>query len=83
MTMNCVYSIPCSCIRVYKGEICHSQKVRLEEHQKAVVQAEIQKSSMVDHKWKGKGNPHPLGDEVKIIDWEEHWRIRHLKEAVH
>ena len=24
-----------------------------------------------------------LWDEVKIIDWEEHWRIRRLKESAH
>ena len=34
------------------------------------------------HKWKEKGNHQLLLDEVKIINREEHWRIRHLKEAV-
>ena len=50
MIKNCVYSIPCSCGKIYKGETGHSLKVRLEEHQKVVVRGEIE--SMVDHIWK-------------------------------
>ena len=38
---------------------------------------------MADHIWKEKRNHLPLWDEVKIIDREEHWRIRRLKEAAH
>ena len=53
-------------------------KERLEKHWKAVVWGGIEKSDMVDHTWKEKRNHLPLWDEVKIIDWEEHWRIRHL-----
>ena len=37
MTKNYVYSIPCSCGKVYKGAICHPLKIRLEEHQKLYV----------------------------------------------
>ena len=55
MIKNCVYSIPCSCGKIYKGEIGCSQKVRLEEHGKAVVCGEIEKSGIVDHIWKEKG----------------------------
>ena len=32
MIKNCVYSIPCSCGKIYKGETSHPLKVRLEEH---------------------------------------------------
>ena len=67
MTKKCVYSIPCSCGKIFKGETCHPLKVRL-EHRKAVVQGEIEKSGMVDHIWKEKGNHLHLWDEVKIID---------------
>ena len=31
----------------------------------------------------GKGKPSALWDEVEIIDRDEHWRIRHLKESAH
>ena len=42
---------------------------------------EIEKSGIADHISKGKGNHLPLWDEVKIIDREELWRIRRLKES--
>ena len=83
MTKNCVYSIPCSCGKIYKGETCCPLKIRLEQHQKAVIQGEIEKLSMADHIWKKKGTHLPLWDEVKIIDREVHWRIRCLKESAH
>ena len=79
MTKNYVYSILCSCVKIYKGETGHPLKVRLEEHQKVVVWGEIEKSGMVDHIWKEKGNHLSLWDEVEIIDRAEHWRIRRLK----
>ena len=49
MIKNFVFSIPCSCGKIYKGETGHPLKVRLEEHRKAVVQGEIEKSDMADH----------------------------------
>ena len=67
----------------YKGETGCPLKVRLEEHRKAVVRGEIEKSVMADHIWKEKGNHLPLWDKVEIIDWAEHWRIRRLKESAH
>ena len=63
---NCVYSIPCSCGKIYKGETGHTLKVRLEEHRKTVVRNEIEKLGMADHIWKEKGNHLPLWDEVEI-----------------
>ena len=82
MIKNYVYSIPCSCGKVYQDETCRPLKIRLEEHRKAVVQDQIEKSSMADHIWKEKGNHLPW-DKVEIIDREEHWRIRRLKESAH
>ena len=43
----------------------------------------IEKLAMADQIWKEKRNHLPLLDDIRIIDREEHWRIRHLKEAVH
>ena len=83
MTKNCVYSIPCSCGKIYKGETGRPLKVRLEEHRKAIVRGEIEKSGMADHIWKENGNHLPLWDKVEIIDRAEHWRIRRLKESAH
>ena len=53
-------------------KICRPLKIRLEEHRKAVVLEEIEKSGMADHIWKEKGNNLPSWDEVRIIDREEH-----------
>ena len=76
-------SISCCCGKIYKGETVCPLKVRLEEHRKAVVRGEIEKSCMADNIWKEKGNHLPLWDEVEIIDRVEHWRIRRLKESAH
>ena len=75
------YSLPCSCSKVYKGDKCRPLKIRLEEHRKAVVRGEIEKSGMANHIWKEKENPLLWWDIVKIIDREEHWRIRRLKKS--
>ena len=83
MIKNCVYSVPCSCGKIYKGETGRPQKVRLEEHQKAVAPDEIEKSGIADHIWKEKVDHLPLWGEVEIIDREEHKRIRRLKESAH
>ena len=83
MTKNCVYSIPCSYGKIYKGETGRPLKVGLEEHRKAVVRGEIEKSGMVDHIWKEKGNHLPLWDKVEIIERAGHWTIRCLKESAH
>ena len=83
MIKNCVYSIPCSYGKIYKGETGRPLKVRLEEHRKVVVRGEIKKSGMADHIWKEKGNHLLLWDKTEIIDRAEHWRIRHLKESAH
>ena len=38
---------------------------------------------MADHIWKEKWNHLPLCDQAKIIDREEHLKVRCLKEVVH
>ena len=60
MIKNCVYSIPCSCGKIHKGETGRPLKVRLEEHQKTVVRGEIEKSGIVDPYMEGKGKPSAL-----------------------
>ena len=83
MIKNCVYSIPCSCGEIYKGETGHPLKVRLEDHRKAIVRGEIEKSGMADHIWKETGNHLPLLETVEIIDRTKLWRIRRLKESAY
>ena len=79
MIKNCVYSIPYSCGIIYEGETGRPQKVRLEEHRKAVVRGEIEKSGMADHIQKEKGNHLPLWDEIEIIDKEKNWNLEALR----
>ena len=83
MTKDCVYAIPCSCGRKYKGETGRPLEVRLQEHQKAVTCGQVEKSDMTDHIWREKGDHCPLWDQVEIIDKEHHWKIRKLKESAH
>ena len=67
---------------MFKGETGFPLKVRVEEHRKAVVRGEIEKSGIADHIWKEKGNHLPLWDKVEMVDRAEHWRIRCLTESV-
>ena len=83
MTKDCVYAIPCSCGRKYKGETGHLRKVRLQEHQKAVTRGEVEKSGIADHIWREKGDHCPPWDHVEIIDKEHHWKIHKLRESAH
>ena len=83
MTKNFVYSIPCSCGKVYKRKTYRPLKVRLEEHRKGVIRGKIEKSEMANYIWKEKGNHLPLWDKVKIIDKEKHCWIKRLKESAH
>ena len=80
MIKNCVYSIPNSCGKMYKCKTGRPLKIWLEEHQKTIVRGEIEKSGIPDDIWKEKGNHLPLWDEVEIVDREEQWRMRRLKE---
>ena len=68
ITKNCVYSIPCSCGKIYKGDTDRPLKVRLEEHRKAIVRGEIEKSGMADQIWKENGNHLPLWDKVGTLE---------------
>ena len=83
MIKNSVYSISCSCGKIYQVETGRPLKVRLEEYRKAVVRGEIEMSGMADQISKKKGNNLLLWDEVEIIDRAEDWRIRQLKESAH
>ena len=83
MIKNCVYFIPCSCGKIYKGETCRPLKERLEKHRKEVVRSEIENSGMADHIWKEMVTHLPSWDKVEIINRVEHWKIRRHKESAH
>ena len=81
-TKNCIYDIPCSCGRSYKGETGRPLSVRLEEHRKATIRGETLKSGVAEHAW-SEGDHRPAWHETTIIDREPHWKIRKIKEAAH
>ena len=81
-TKNCIYNIPCSCGQSYTGETGRPLAVRLQEHRKATVRGEVEKSGMAEHAWSN-GDHRPAWDETKIIGHEPHWKIRKIKEAAH
>ena len=68
-------------VKIYKGETGSPLKVRQGEYWKAVVRGEIEKSGMVDHIWKEKGNHLSLWDEVEIIDREHHLIMLSVKQG--
>ena len=68
---------------MYKGETGRPLKVRLEEHKKAVIRGETNKSGVAEHIWKEKGNHMPLWEKKQILDRESHWRVRRLKESAY
>lgn len=70
---NCGYSIPDSCGKKYKNEY------KLKEHRKAVVRGETIKLSMTDCVWWESGSHQPLWNGMKILNKEEHWRVRRLR----
>ena len=71
MIKNCVYSIPCSCSKIYKGESGRLLKVRLKEHRKAVGQGEIEKPGMVDNIWTEKGNHRRLKESAHMLGYND------------
>ena len=83
ITKYCMYSISCSCGKVYKGGACRPLKVRLKENRKAICRGQVEKLDIADHIWKEKRNHLPLWDETIIVEGEEQWKRRCLKEAEH
>ena len=81
-TKNCIYDIPCSCGRSYKGETSRPLSVRLEEHRKATIRGETLRSGVAEHAW-SEGDHRPAWHEATIIDREPHWKVRKIKEAAH
>ena len=58
----------------------HSLKVRLE---KAIIEAELDKSDMTDQIWREKSEHFPLWDEKQIILREWCCKVRKLQEVVY
>ena len=81
-TKSCIYNIPCTCGRSYTGETGRPLSVRLQEHKKATIRGETEKSGVAEHAW-SEGDHKPLWDKTSIIGREQNWKIRKIKEAAH
>ena len=81
-TKSCIYNIPCTCGRSYTGETGRPLSVRLEEHKKATIRGDVDKSGVAEHVW-SQGDHKLLWDKTSIIGREHHWKIRKIKEAAH
>ena len=66
MSSCVVYSIPCSCGKVYIGETTRRLEQRISEHQDACRKGEEKKSAVAEHAWK---EHHPIRwQETSVID---------------
>ncbi|XP_057296137.1 uncharacterized protein LOC130625075 [Hydractinia symbiolongicarpus] len=76
-----VYEIPCKdCDAVYVGETKRMFKQRVQEHKRAVRNADTDKNEIADYSWK---NDHVIDwDNKKIIDRESGWKARKVKETI-
>ena len=76
-----VYGIPCSCSKVYIGEIVRRLKKRIKEQKDACRKGATEKSTVAEHAWT---NQHPiLWDETTVIDQARRQTELFLKEALH
>ena len=81
LNSNVVYSVPCSCGKVYIGGTVRRLGTRIKEHQDACARGEQEKSAVADHAW---SNHHPiLWKKTAVIDQARSRKELLLKEALH
>ena len=81
MSSSVVYSVPCSCGKVYIGETTRRLQQRVNEHQDACKKGDEKSSAIAQHAWK---EHHPiLWKEAKIIDKANKTTELKVKEALH
>ena len=76
-----VYSIPCSCGKVYIGETTRRLEQRVKEHQDACRKGDEKISAIAEHAWQ---QHHPIKwEEVRVLDRASRKRELKIKEALH
>ena len=76
-----VYQIPCSCGKVYIGEMVRRLETRMKEHKDACEKSAPEKSAIAEHSWK---EHHPIRwEETSIVDQARTPKELLLKEALH
>ena len=81
MSSSVIYSIPCSCGKVYIGETTRRLDQRMKEHKHACEHGEEKKSAVAEHMCR---EQHPIQwQETKVIGRaSKYWELR-VKEALH
>ena len=77
-----VYCVPCGdCEAVYVGETLRNLSLRLREHKRHAGNGEVQRSAIAEHAIMC---DHLIGwDSAKVLDKEQEWHARKVKEALH
>ena len=67
---NVVYEVPCTCGKVYIGEIRRRLRTRLMEHKDACTRCQTDKSAIAEHAW---AKDHPINwSGTKILQRASH-----------
>ena len=78
---NVVYHVPCSCGRVYIGEMKRALETRMKEHKAATRRGELKKSAIAEHAW---NHHHQVEwEEIKVLDEAANNTTLLIKEALH
>jgi len=75
-----VYSIPCSCGKVYIGETGRSFGIRLKEHINDITRNRSEKSGLAEHACSS--SHYICMEQAKLIHKEDHYLKRRVKEAI-
>ena len=65
------YRIPCECSKIYVGETGRPMQERMKKHERDILLACTQTSTICEHAIKN--GHHPLWNKVKFIDRDSHW----------
>jgi hypothetical protein len=76
-TEQCVYTIPCNCVRCYIGETSGPFEVRVKEHKYNLTQVLLEKSKLAQHAYE---EGHSIcWNEVKVFQIEPNPTYRKYK----
>lgn len=79
-----IYQIECACGEKYIGQTGRDISDRLQEHQRSTKNADTERSAVSEHFWNDPNENHSiLWDQAKIIDQEQRWMQRIIKESIY
>jgi len=75
-----IHKVSCSCGKCYIGETRRSFQVRIKEHEADIRKERTRTSALVEHSLKTKH--HVFLEDTKILEKEDHYYKRRLREAI-